>query len=410
MMVPMVESMEDTLLEDNILIVDVMITVTTAETIEETTAGPERIGIPQEIETTGTERGTETEIETEITVAEESPEVKSERVEEEPRRERKKKSKWDEPPAGFGGILPAAETPAATAALHLQRQSRRLYVGNIPPNIVEAELSEFFNTALYAAGVTKDGSNAPIATVQFNRDKGFAFLDFHHPEDATAGMSFDGITLHNYALKVRRPRDFKTEEEAAAAAAMEGETKPVVDTTTLRNPAAMNFLNLGMPIPAAAALCQLNIKDEPHSTRILQLFNVASIAELQDDDIYEFTLNDISTEVRKFGNVKSVYMVKPPKPDPEGKPPANHTWAVSRAFVEYSTKEEARKAHEALGGRKYNSRTILVGFYDEEKYAKLQFMPNAEEEIAYGERLREKMKVLNANSGFDGRERRRDRD
>jgi len=281
---------------------------------------------------------------------------------------------------------------------HMSRQAKRLYVGNIPPNIVEGELSEFFNTAMFAAGVTKEASQTPVAAVQFNRDKGFAFLDFQHAEDATAGMAFDGITLHNYSLKVRRPRDFKSPEEEAAEKAAQEQQQNSQDTTLLRNPTALNFLNTQMPIPAAAALVQLNITDDNNPTRILQLFNIASITELQDDENFQYTLDDVTKEAKRYGNVLSVFMVKPPPPDPEGRAPPHHSWCVGRTFVEYTTKEEAAYAHSKLGGRKFNNRMVLVGYFPEEKYAKQQFRPVYEEEQKYLAEVKERVAAEHAKN------------
>jgi splicing factor U2AF subunit len=87
------------------------------------------------------------------------------------------------------------------------RQARRLYLGNIPPDITEAELTEFVNTAMVTSKLSKSGG-PPVANCQMNKEKLFAFVEMRTPEDASAGMAFDGITLKGYALKVRRPRDY----------------------------------------------------------------------------------------------------------------------------------------------------------------------------------------------------------
>jgi hypothetical protein len=41
-----------------------------------------------------------------------------------------------------------------------------------------------------------------------NVEKSYAFAEFLTAEDATAGLAFDGITLHGTILKIRRPRDY----------------------------------------------------------------------------------------------------------------------------------------------------------------------------------------------------------
>jgi hypothetical protein len=67
----------------------------------------------------------------------------------------RRKTNWDQPPSMDGlagvpgivtvaGVLPVGATP-------VDRQSRRLYVGNIPTGITETEIQDFFNTAMVAA-------------------------------------------------------------------------------------------------------------------------------------------------------------------------------------------------------------------------------------------------------------------
>lgn len=48
----------------------------------------------------------------------------------------------------------------------------------------------------------------PFFSSQVNVDKSYAFAEFITPEDATAALAFDGVTLHGTTLKIRRPKDF----------------------------------------------------------------------------------------------------------------------------------------------------------------------------------------------------------
>jgi len=89
-----------------------------------------------------------------------------------------------------------------------QRQQKRLYVGNLPATVSEIELMEFFNTAMANANVvTAPGS--PVLSATINREKAYAFIEFRSAEEASAGMSLDGITLQGHALRVRRPKDYQ---------------------------------------------------------------------------------------------------------------------------------------------------------------------------------------------------------
>jgi hypothetical protein len=76
----------------------------------------------------------------------------------------RRKTNWDQPPTldGLAGLGPQALAAVAAAGglsaisvggvvPSVDRQSRRLYVGNIPAGITENEMMEFFNTAMITA-------------------------------------------------------------------------------------------------------------------------------------------------------------------------------------------------------------------------------------------------------------------
>ena len=52
--------------------------------------------------------------------------------------------------SGMAGLVQVAGM-SPVGAPSVDRQSRRLYVGNIPTGITETEIQEFFNTAMVAA-------------------------------------------------------------------------------------------------------------------------------------------------------------------------------------------------------------------------------------------------------------------
>jgi len=85
-----------------------------------------------------------------------------------------------------------------------QRRQRRLYVGNLPPTATDVELIDFFNTIMVNSGAVTQKGN-PVVSATINREKGFAFIEFRTAEEASVGMSLDGISLRNHALRVRRP-------------------------------------------------------------------------------------------------------------------------------------------------------------------------------------------------------------
>uniref|UniRef100_D8Q0G7 Splicing factor U2AF subunit n=1 Tax=Schizophyllum commune (strain H4-8 / FGSC 9210) TaxID=578458 RepID=D8Q0G7_SCHCM len=91
---------------------------------------------------------------------------------------------------------------------NLSRQSRRLYIGSITPEINEHNLAEFFNSKMTEMNIGTGGPGNPVLAVQCNYEKNYAFVEFRSADDATAAMAFDGIIFLNGPLKIRRPKDY----------------------------------------------------------------------------------------------------------------------------------------------------------------------------------------------------------
>eukprot|EP01086_Lenisia_limosa_P000173 TRINITY_DN1032_c0_g1_i1.p1 TRINITY_DN1032_c0_g1~~TRINITY_DN1032_c0_g1_i1.p1 ORF type:complete len:331 (+),score=101.51 TRINITY_DN1032_c0_g1_i1:163-1155(+) len=92
------------------------------------------------------------------------------------------------------------------------RQAKRIYVGNVPTNITESTLGEFFNRLVLELKQQKEPEGQfepPVQAVQIHRDKGFAFIEFKTNEDASVAISFDGVELQGSTLRIRRPKDYQ---------------------------------------------------------------------------------------------------------------------------------------------------------------------------------------------------------
>ncbi|KAJ7066742.1 hypothetical protein C8F01DRAFT_1208809 [Mycena amicta] len=91
---------------------------------------------------------------------------------------------------------------------NLSRQSRRLYIGSITPEVTEQNLTDFFNAKMEEMKLGTNGTGSPVLAVQCNYEKNYAFVEFRSAEDASAAMAFDGIIFINGPLKIRRPKDY----------------------------------------------------------------------------------------------------------------------------------------------------------------------------------------------------------
>ncbi|GAB7354713.1 hypothetical protein MBLNU459_g5129t1 [Dothideomycetes sp. NU459] len=112
---------------------------------------------------------------------------------------------------------PASSTTNAALKPTNARQSKRLFVYNIPASATDESIVEFFNLQLNGLNITKGVD--PCISSQVSADKTFALLEFKTPEDATTALTFDGISMTDdgangdgngrpSGLEIRRPKDY----------------------------------------------------------------------------------------------------------------------------------------------------------------------------------------------------------
>jgi splicing factor U2AF subunit len=100
-------------------------------------------------------------------------------------------------------------TPTHTVITpQMARLAKRIYVGNIPYNVAELDLSNFFNSLMAEKKLATSSSDSVVG-IQLFVEKNFAFLEMRSAEEASAAMELDGVEYENNILKVRRPRNFQ---------------------------------------------------------------------------------------------------------------------------------------------------------------------------------------------------------
>jgi len=177
------------------------------------------------------------------------------------------------------------------------KQARKMYVGNIPPNVTEYELKDFFDQAFISKRITPEGHQTVVG-VTIKADKCYAFVEVQDPEQATQGMNFDGLQLNGYVLKIRRPKDFVPLNSQGGA---------------------------GGPIP-----------DSPN-----KIFVGGLPSALSEDQVREL--------VSPFGELKHFTLVKD-----------GHGTSKGFAFYEYADPSVTDRACAALNGKKIGDKTLLV--------------------------------------------------
>jgi splicing factor U2AF subunit len=104
---------------------------------------------------------------------------------------------------------PTGEGENAALKPSNSRQSKRLFVYNLPPSATGESIISFFNLQLNGLNVIS--SVDPCISAQVSEDKSFALLEFKEPNDATVALAFDGITMAesvDKGLDVKRPKDY----------------------------------------------------------------------------------------------------------------------------------------------------------------------------------------------------------
>jgi splicing factor U2AF subunit len=85
------------------------------------------------------------------------------------------------------------------------RQTKRVYIGNLPEDVSDKRLREFY-AQLLGNKLHMDGE--PITVFHLEKKKGYAYMELRTPDEATAALSLDGEQFGDVALTVKRPVDY----------------------------------------------------------------------------------------------------------------------------------------------------------------------------------------------------------
>ena len=101
------------------------------------------------------------------------------------------------------------------------RQSKRLFVHNLPASATDEAIVNFFNLQLNGLNVISGAD--PCISAQISQDRTFALLEFKTPSETTVALALDGISMEDndamettngtangssHGLSVRRPKDY----------------------------------------------------------------------------------------------------------------------------------------------------------------------------------------------------------
>lgn len=222
---------------------------------------------------------------------------------------------------------PTVHVPGVVSTV-VQDSPHKIFIGGLPNYLNEDQIKELLSSfgTLKAFNLVKDSATS--------LSKGYAFceyIDHMKTDDAIAGLN--GMQLGEKKLIVQR----------ASVGAKNAQTSQL----------AINVPGLELPQTAGPV------------TEVLCLMNMVTPEELMDDDEYEDIVEDVKEECQKYGMVRSLEIPRPYQGvDVPG---------TGKIFVEFMNAGEAKKAQEALSGRKFANRVVMTQYYSSEKYHRRDF-------------------------------------
>jgi len=242
---------------------------------------------------------------------------------------------------------------------NVRDSDHKLFVGGLPLSLTEDQAKELLSAygPLRSFNLVRDAAT--------NASKGFAFCEYADPEVTdVACEGLNGMIIQERYLVVRRANRHRRDHD--------GFQNQQVSMEALQDPQPRQILNLRVPAAAMlGALIAHNPKTQP--SNVVQVMNMFSREEIYNDDMFTDVYLDVTEECSRYGELLEVTIPRPymderfrdrgmaddDLPDPSTDPPG-----VGRVFLKYGDIKEAERALHALGGRKYNGRTVITSFFD----------------------------------------------
>jgi len=226
--------------------------------------------------------------------------------------------------------------------------NRELFIGNTLPEMTELAITDFLGKAMEQVGLA-NGPGNPIVACRLSGK--FAFVELRTKEEAANALNLNNIPFLGTNLRVGRPAKYTGPQtphgnwEDILAKYMSGELKLPSQggqrAATALAPSSANF-------------------DTSLATRVVMLENMLADDDLEKDDEYQDIMEDTKEECQTFGYLINIQM---PRTGP-GK---------GKIYLEYKTKDDAANAIRQLGGRTFDGKKVEATYFNEEKFANMDF-------------------------------------
>lgn len=244
---------------------------------------------------------------------------------------------------------------AASAVAAASKTQREVYVGNLVPGVVtEPMLRQLFNATLQAAFPDHcvDGTQEPVVRINMAPEGKYCFIEMLSSDMATACLQLTGqIQLAGSALSIGRPTGYvdPVKAQAAAQSAAEGLARFQAESQLARKAA-------GADVDSEEAL-----RESP----FLQINGLVTAQVLIDNSEYEDVLNEVRSELEKYGILLRVTIPRPEEPggteeEVEAMLTGGEGGPLGNVFAQYLDGEGARAAKAAIDGRLFAGQRIAA--------------------------------------------------
>jgi len=232
----------------------------------------------------------------------------------------------------------------------------KLFIGGLPYHLADEqiiELLEAFGKVKNFHQVREPGSSL---------SKGYAFCEYTTTEAAELAIQgLNDMAIADRKLTVRYAAQGQQQQQQQGSMMNMGLGNLLMNGSAADGPYG-GLQNNGqplmiMPAPAYDPYSLTNMTP----TRVLKLSNMVTHEELANDAEYEDIKEDVRLECADHGQVILVLIPRVK----EGFPMS----AEGDIYVQFAHAEHAKSAAFALNGRKFAERTVMVQYFDENKFA-----------------------------------------
>uniref|UniRef100_A0A7R9WRH9 RRM domain-containing protein n=2 Tax=Craspedostauros australis TaxID=1486917 RepID=A0A7R9WRH9_9STRA len=200
--------------------------------------------------------------------------------------------------------------------------------------MTEAFLTDFLGNAMEQVGLnTKPGN--PIAACRVSGK--FAFIELRSPQEAANALNLNNIPCMGAYLRIGRPSKWSGTPDT------HGNWEDIL----------AKYMSGELQVGAAAS--------SSVTTRVVELHNMLTSEDLEDENEYNEIMEDTRAECGQFGTLKSIVIPKANEP------------GATKIFLEYESPDDAAKAIQNLAGRTFDGRKVAAAYFDEGKFASKQF-------------------------------------